>query len=109
MADQAGDAHGRGARGRRLNRVRLGQADALGVRGKAHIFQELGESGAFVERSWEIGAIAKVDGGQGGSSARGAFLVTVRSAVQREPEPRPVPAVLTEQRPSSFEDQVELV
>src|SRR5215470_14424642 len=93
MADQAGDAHGRGAWERRLNRVRLGQADALGVRGKADIFQELGEGGAFVERSREIGAIAQVDGGQGSSSARGAVLVTVRSAVRREPEPRPVPAV----------------
>jgi hypothetical protein len=58
MADQAGDAHGRRARQRRLDRIRLGQADALGVHGKANVLQKLGEGGAFVEGGREIGAIA---------------------------------------------------
>src|SRR5262245_33617268 len=71
MADQAGDGHGRRPREWRLNRVRLGQADALGVHGKAHILQQLGEGGAFVERSREIGAIARVDVGHGSSGISG--------------------------------------
>ena len=99
MADQAGDAHGRRALQRCPRGVRRRQANALGVHGQADIAQQLGEGGAFVERSRELGAFAQVDVGHGSSSA--PALVTIRPAsvtAWSEPLTRTVSRSSTTQR-----------
>jgi hypothetical protein len=86
MADQAGDAHGRRAAERRLRRVRLGQADAFRVHGQADIAQQLGQGGAFVEGSRDVGAFARVDVGHG-SPPRAKFHVVGEDALVPRREP----------------------
>ena len=73
VANQAGDAHRRRARQRRLDRVRRGRTRTLRVDGQAHVPQGLDERGTLVERVREIGAGAEVDVGHAASIRRGRY------------------------------------